>query len=177
MISPTRLLPTTFTFPKPANVETWKPIPSAPGYSASSEGQIRNDKSGRILRPTKTPYGYLQVGPKSPGVSPSCLVHRLVAEAFLGECPEGLEVDHKNGVRSDNRASNLQYLTHAANCRKGRRIRGGEHKLAKLTAAAALEIKAAEIRHGDLTRFAERFGVSVPAIRQVRNGKSWAWVG
>lgn len=37
--------------------------------------------------------------------------HRLIAAAFLGECPEGMEVDHINGNTLDNRAINLQYLT------------------------------------------------------------------
>lgn len=39
------------------------------------------------------------------------LVHRIIAETFLGKCPKGYQVDHINEIRTDNRISNLQYLT------------------------------------------------------------------
>ena len=45
-------------------------------------------------------------------------VHRLVAKAFLGECPEGLEVDHIDNNSINNDISNLQYITGADNRRK-----------------------------------------------------------
>ena len=45
-------------------------------------------------------------------------VHRLVADAFLGECPDGKEVDHKDFDKANNAAVNLQYLTHRENVRR-----------------------------------------------------------
>ncbi|WP_165071964.1 NUMOD4 motif-containing HNH endonuclease [Paludisphaera rhizosphaerae] len=181
MISTTRLLPTTFTFPKPADVETWKPIPSAPGYSASSEGQIRNDKSGRLLKQTLRKDGYVHLGLRVDGVTRLVLVHRAVAEAFIGPCPERQEVDHHNGNKANNRPDNLSYCTHKTNLRRaaarGQLARGAENPRSKLTPDAAREIKAAAISPGDLTRFANKYGVTVTAVRAVRANKTWAWVG
>ena len=45
--------------------------------------------------------------------------HQIVAECFLGLCPNGYEVDHINSNKLDNRVVNLQYLTKADNVRKG----------------------------------------------------------
>jgi HNH endonuclease len=43
------------------------------------------------------------------------LVHKLVAEAFIGDCPPGMEVCHGDGNYLNNRASNLSYGTHSQN--------------------------------------------------------------
>lgn len=68
-------------------------------------------------------------------------VRKLVAEAFLGERPKGLVINHKNGVRADDRAENLEYITSQANTihgwKRGRKPseknREWGRKLAKLT--------------------------------------------
>lgn len=44
-------------------------------------------------------------------------IHSMVAEAFIGPCPSGQEVRHKNGKRDDPRASNLEYGTRSDNVR------------------------------------------------------------
>ena len=46
-------------------------------------------------------------------------VHQMVAECYLGPCPEGFEVDHIDGDKNNNNISNLQYLTPAENRAKG----------------------------------------------------------
>lgn len=61
------------------------------------------------------------------------LVHRLVAETYFGEIPEGMEVDHINRVRGDNRVENLRIVTRRENMHNRAdhdRVdaRGGTHK-------------------------------------------------
>ena len=90
-------------------------------YSVSSEGQFRNDKTGRILKPWKTghkDYSYLKIGLGANRHRRRC--HIVVAELFCDKpiTTEKLEVDHKNSNRFDNRAENLQWLTHRDNCLK-----------------------------------------------------------
>src|SRR5699024_9639299 len=58
-------------------------------------------------------------------------VHRLVMEAFVGPCPEGMEVCHWNDNASDNRLSNLRYDTRSANTMD--MIRNGRHNHARKT--------------------------------------------
>lgn len=93
--------------------EEWRTIPSHPDYEVSSYGRVISNKSGRsrVLKPHTHPLGYMRLTVDGRQQS----VHRLVAEAWHGPCPEGKEVDHINSVRDDNRPQNLCYLTRQEN--------------------------------------------------------------
>jgi hypothetical protein len=97
--------------------EIWKPIPDHPGYEASNLGRIRSHRRGKttILKPWARSTGHLMVNPSVNGKNMSRYVHRLVMLAFVGPCPEGMEVCHGPGGPGDNRPSNLRYDTHKAN--------------------------------------------------------------
>lgn len=94
-------------------MEEWRKIPGyGDRYSASSEGRIRNDKTGRIMKTHDNQNGQecliLTVG----GVKYSCRVSRLVLLAFYGE-PENdnFEAAHLDGDYFNNRFENLQWMT------------------------------------------------------------------
>jgi hypothetical protein len=74
-------------------------------------------KPRRKLAPTSNGIGYLQVGLQVNGKRVRKYVHRLVAEAFLGICNSGLEVNHIDADKSNNRLTNLEYITHSQNCK------------------------------------------------------------
>jgi hypothetical protein len=96
-----------------------------------ANGVERNTES-RLLTPQLHPTGYVHIILVSEeGVRKQRTIHSIVADAFLGECPEGYEVDHKNDLRSDNRASNLQYLTHRDNCATPYHWRGTNQETSK----------------------------------------------
>ena len=98
--------------------ETWRPIPRAPGYEASTRGRIRR-AGRRPLKPRPCKDGYLAVDVAADGRPARTIqVHTLVAVAFHGPCPPGYEVDHVRGRRSDNRPHRLEYVTHRENCRR-----------------------------------------------------------
>lgn len=80
-------------------------------------GQVRNKKTLKLLKGNIV-HGYVRVQ-LAKGAKHE-LVHRLVMEAFVGVAT-GLDVDHINGVRSDNRLENLQYLTESANTMKSKK--------------------------------------------------------
>lgn len=101
----------------------WKEIPSTNGrYEASNDGQIRRIQTGKILKPSKDHKGgYLQVRLLvgrflNADIQFRAHVHRLVALTFLGGKPSPQwQVNHKNGIKTDNRVENLEYVTPAVN--------------------------------------------------------------
>ncbi len=106
------------------NDEIWKPIPGYKElYSVSSVGRVRRDARGKSTRPGRvlTPrprHGYLTVSLYGKSVEPKQIgVHSLVMAAFVGPCPEGMEVDHRNTTRyrTRNRKRSDLEASHASN--------------------------------------------------------------
>lgn len=97
-------------------METWIFIPGFEGvYQVSDLGNVKSFaryKDGRFLKPGKASHGYYTV---SFGRNNSKTVHSLVALAFLGPCPKGMEVLHIDGTRTNNAVSNLRYGTRTDN--------------------------------------------------------------
>lgn len=88
--------------------EEWRPIPSAPGYEASSAGRIRNATTGAVLSPNVTSRGYLRL---FLGRRRRDYVHRLVCEAFHGAPPVATyHADHVDWDRTNNTPGNLRWL-------------------------------------------------------------------
>ena len=99
------------------NFEVWKKIPKFALYEISSFGRVRSNKfyGGKILKPAKTPKGYLMVGLKRDKVNFSHNIHKLVANVFL-ENPLGLpEVNHKDLNKTNNHKNNLEWVTTSEN--------------------------------------------------------------
>lgn len=96
-----------------ARENIWKPIPGwGDVYEASFDGRIRKTHGIRagILQPHKKKGVYVTHLTNENGERREQRVHVLVALAWLGEKPKGLCIFHKNGVRTDNFANNLEYI-------------------------------------------------------------------
>lgn len=121
--------------------EEWRAIPGWEGhYEASSLGRVRSlervDSAGRrvrgrVLSPSVRRSGYLHVLLWRGGRSETRYVHRLVTLAFVGPCPETLEVCHLDGDPGNNRIENLRYDTSSANHLDA--VRHGTHHNASKT--------------------------------------------
>lgn len=97
-------------------------IEGFPGYFADSEGFVIG-RRGRKLKPKTTKDGYHEiVMTNPPDERKNIRVHRVIAQAFLGVCPNGHVVDHKDNDRLNNRLDNLHYVTYAENVQKASRI-------------------------------------------------------
>lgn len=106
--------------------EIWKPITSCPGnYWVSNLGRIKNFKAvkagiiERIVKGSISPTtGYYQLYFKTSNRRWARTIHSLVAEAFIGPRPEGFVINHIDHNRTNNHASNLEYITQKENVRK-----------------------------------------------------------
>lgn len=125
-------------------IEEWRPIPGYEGaYEVSSHGRVRslprmvNAGGGRKRRHPMTYLSiyrgdhYSKVRLKIDGSGSTKNVHSLVAEAFLGPRPDGMEVCHNNGDGHDNRVENLRWDSHQENQRD--LVRHGAHAYARRT--------------------------------------------
>ena len=150
----------------------WKLIEGTNGYyEVSSEGQVRNVRTGRVLKPmmvggagNKYPKVVLCVD----GLQRGAMVHHLVAAAFIGPRPEGLVVRHRNGDRTDNRRRNLQYGTQRDNMRDARRHHQHKHKLTLRQIEKIRSLRAKGHKGRDL---AKEFGVSEQYVCDIHNGR------
>lgn len=131
--------------------ESWLPVAEFAGrYQVSNLGRVRvHHGRGRLHKQPKevsqrnNGNGYMAVslGPKGERVSR--YVHRLVALAFHGTPLPGHEVNHRNGIRHDNRANNLFWASHAANISARNHSRGPAHSAATHRAWATRRANAA----------------------------------
>ena len=111
----------------PAAESVWVKVPLTDGkYAVSSDGRVARvllDGKRRILKPYKNNTPYLSIKIVVNGKICNRYVHRLVAENFLGDgC--GKQVNHINGDKTDNRASNLEWVTASENNLHRTRILG-----------------------------------------------------
>lgn len=115
--------------------EELKNIEAFPDYYVSDMGNFystrisrKHNPKGNLYKLTlwdKHPSGYLNVGMyNKPGVKNKTYfrAHRLIWETFMGPIPEGMDVDHKNNNKKDNRLENLQLLTRKENTLKWHQI-------------------------------------------------------
>lgn len=92
-------------------------------YSVSNAGEIKNDKTGRIRKLNLDKYGYLTLVLSKCGKSKSHKVHRIVFNAFVGEFDNNLVIDHKDGIKRNNKPENLrQILTRENTSRAKKRL-------------------------------------------------------
>lgn len=110
--------------------------------------------------------------------------HVLVMEAFIGEKPKGHTVNHKNGIKTDNRLCNLEYVTESENMKHsyailGRDRRPGERSSnAKLTNAQASEIRKLKNNGLSCREINNIFNfVGISTIRRVVYSKTYKEVG
>lgn len=84
-------------------------------YEISDMGRIRRLSDGGLMRPAINQNGYQHIVLSKDGVAKDFRVHRLVAEHFIENKEHKRDVNHKNGIKTDNRAANLEWLTHSEN--------------------------------------------------------------
>lgn len=167
--------------------EAWRPVVGhETTYSVSSLGRVRREapgygtRPGRILSAWPGTDGRLRVTLSTNNLRSVHPVHRLVAHAFLGPCPDGHEVNHVDGDRLNNEASNLEYVTRAENMahavKRGLTASGERHGHAYLSDARARRIRWLATRYDNRT-IARRLGIGEGVVSRLVRGETYREAG
>lgn len=183
-------------------MEEWRDVPGFEGlYQVSNTGKVRsydrlvterNGKvrlhAGRLLRPSPVAGGYPGLSFFVAGQRMPTTVHRLVMAAFVGPCPSGQEVNHKDGDKTNNHLENLEYVTHTENQLHSIRVLGnpvphGHMQLGEANAMSKLtEQQVKEIRVLYATgwttqqRLGAHYGVSQSTVSTIISFNHWPHV-
>lgn len=107
--------------------EIWKPISGLPNYHVSNTGKVKSlsriadngwrkrKTNTRILKNYVQKNGYVVVGIFDGKKLQTKKLHRLVAQEFIPNPENKSTINHKNGIKTDNRLDNLEWATHSEN--------------------------------------------------------------
>jgi len=170
-------------------IEKWLPIDGFEGlYEISNLGRVKScervcGKKSRRIKEKILKGGawgvYLSITLCKEGVRFRKNIQWLVASAFIGPRPDGLEVCHNNSVHHDNSFENLRYDTRAGNfsdkIKNGTSIRGEMHPKTKLTAIDVVYIRSMSgfCSQQDV---ADYFDMTQSAIGKIMNRNTWGHI-
>lgn len=165
------------------NVDMKKTIIGYSDYLVTSQGEIISVKHGKtiVMKPDLSINGYLQIGLRKPKHKrKKMFVHRLVAEAFIPLIDGKNFVNHKNGIKTDNRAENLEWVTRSENmihaysiglCSQSNRI--SEKSASKLQREDIDKIKSMKNSGLKQREIAPVFGISLSMVGMICRGEAW----
>jgi len=169
--------------------EVWKPAIGFEGhYEVSNLGRCRSVKAacgthiGLIRKPSLS-RGYARFLLVNLDVRKNIQAHRLIYESFMGPIPAGMQINHRNGVKNDNRLENLEVVSASENKLHAIHVLGKKTYLipsqgelngrAKLTEAQLPEIFRLRSLGWSQQRIADKFGINQTNISRVLRGISW----
>lgn len=173
--------------------EVWLPVAGYAGlYEVSNRGRVkslsrikmvgignrcRQRVSEIIRKQTATPQGYLFVLLCKNSRKKMHLVHRLVARAFVPNPQSMPQVNHRDGIKSNNRPSNLEWVTSKLNHRHAHRIglglKGSRVGTSKLTEKEVIDIRLSRGLGDSIQEIADRTGISKTNLYSICNRRSW----
>ena len=172
-------------------MEVWKDVPGyEESYMVSDMGQVysktrfikQGDKrrltKGRILSKKLRKDGYYEVNLYKNNVATSCSIHRLVCSAFIDKDITGMDVNHKDGIITNNSLDNLEICTHLENMRHaiqtGLLKNYGEYSASsKLKDEDIIEIRSLRSKGYKLKEIANLFDISFQHVSDITNNKKW----
>ncbi|KKN59958.1 hypothetical protein LCGC14_0537080 [marine sediment metagenome] len=155
-------------------MEIWKDIKGYEGhYQISNIGRIKSLKRGknRILKTPPNSKGYLLVGLTKNGITETKRIQRLVAICFIPNPYNKPEVNHKNGIKIDNRTENLEWATRQENVIHA--VKNGLSH-AKINYKIAKEIRELyTTKNYSHAKIASKYNLCPTSITNIINYKIW----
>lgn len=170
---------------------TYRAVPDAAGYRVGDDGSVWSCLQRVYAGGSERGVSYQPCGDwvrMLPNVSDNGyhdvqirgehrLIHRLVLEAFVGPCPEGMEVAHRNGDPSDNRLDNLRWSTPVDNqadrVEHGTDSRGEKHGQHKLTEQDIVDIIRLADSGASRAVIGRQYGIHPSTVRRIAKGQAW----
>ena len=165
----------------------WRPIPDFEGlYEVSSDGRIRSVGRrigavvGRIMKPHSDRDGYQRVELRKDHQRIVVRIHRVVAKVFIGECPRDKQVDHVDGIKTNNDYSNLEYVTSIENLRRatvlGLKAKGERNGASHLTKSEIILVRTLSTQGIEGKEISAMTGISTSHVSSIINRKAWKHV-
>jgi len=157
--------------------EIWKPIDGFDNYMVSDQGRVC-----RVLAPRLNVHGYPRASLCKDKAVYDRLVHRLVLEAFVGPCPDGMQAcHHPSNDRTNAKLDNLRWDTASANnmdkVASGTDNRGIKNHMAKLNETDIERIFDLRKQGCKLKQIGDWFDISLSHIGDVLSGGCWGHLG
>jgi hypothetical protein len=172
-------------------MEIWKDIEEYEGlYQVSNLGKVKSLKrivysnkrsslliNEKLLKQNIHKSGYYNVSLSKNNTKKNLMVHRLVCMSFLLNKKNKSQVNHKNGIKTDNRLENLEWVTASENRIHAYKIglckpNGENHHLAKLTEN---QVKKIRYEHKNLTQkeIAKIYNIKQVTVSDIRKKRNW----
>lgn len=146
----------------------------------TSTGTVTGQR-GPIGSLNSSGYIFLSMSQGTGKPNQNALAHRVIWESAHGPIPDGLTINHINGIKTDNRLSNLELMTRAENSRHAHRTglasgaSGGEqHPMARLTQALVDDIRSRITSGKRQCDVANELGISRQQVNSIVLRRSWA---
>ena len=170
------------------NIELWRDVKGYENYyQISNFGNVRSltryvnsryvkrKEAGKTLIKTIS-HGYYRIGLNKEGIVKKFMIHRLVCIAFISDEKINMQVNHINGIKTDNRVENLEWCTQSENELHSYRVlnkktlNGELHGKSKLTKKDVLEIRESKLSDKELSLI---YDSSRKNINDIKNRKRW----